>query len=82
MLQQILDMSYVLLAGAPIMMFVNIYAWVAHKENMQFRQTSEPYFKVMDGYMHIFCPVSIKTHIISMLELQMSPFFTDSLHEA
>ena len=38
--------------------------------------------KVKDGCMHIFCLVSIKTHIIRMLELQPSPFFTDLLHEA
>ena len=31
--------------------------------------------------MHKFCLVSIKTHIVRMLELQPSPFFTDSLHE-
>ena len=38
--------------------------------------------KVMDGCMHIFCLVSIKTPIISMMELQPSPFFTNLLHEA
>ena len=68
-------MSYMSLAGAPIL-------WgVAHKEN-NFDKPLNHILKVMDGCMHIFCLVSIKTHIITMMELQKSLFFTNSLHEA
>ena len=75
MLQHILDMSYVLLAGAPIVMFVNIYAWeLPIRKTCNFDKPLNHISKVMGGCMHIFCPVSIKTHIISMLELQASPF--------
>ena len=83
MLQHILDMSYVLLAGAPIMIFVNIYAGeLPIRKTRNFDKPLNHILKVIDGCMHIFCLVSIKTHIISMLELEPSLFFTDSLHEA
>ena len=36
--------------------------------------------KVMDGYR--FCLVSNKTHVIRMIELQMSQFHKDPLYEA
>ena len=69
-------MSYMLLAGAPIL-------WgVAHKETCNFDKPLNHILKVKDGCMHIFCLVNIKTHIITMMELQPSLFFTDSLHEA
>ena len=76
-------MSYVLLAGAQIVMFVNIYAGeLPIRKTCNFDKPLNHVLKVIDGCMHIFCLVSIKTHIISMLELQPSLFFTDSLHEA
>ena len=78
MLQHILDMSYVLLAGAPIIvMFVNIYAGeLPIRKTCNFDKPLNHILKTMDGgCMHIFCLVSIKTHIISMMELQPSPFF-------
>ena len=69
------------LARAPIVMFVNIYAGeLPIRKTCNFDKPLNHIFKVMDGCMHIFCLVSIKTHIIRMLELQLSPFCTDSLH--
>ena len=71
------------LAGAPIVMFINIYAGDSPiRKTCNFDKPLNHILKVMDGCMHIFCLVSIKTHKIRMLELQPSPFFTDSLHEA
>ena len=58
---------------------------VAHthvRKTCNFDKPLNHILKVMDGCMNMFCLVSIKTHIISMMELQPSPFFTDSLHEA
>ena len=58
---------------------------VAHtdvRKTCNFDKPLNHILKVMDGCMHMFCLVSIKTHIISMMELQPSPLFTDSLHEA
>ena len=76
MLQHILDMSYVLLPGAPIVMFVNIYAGeLPIRKTCNFDKPLNHILKTMDGCMHIFCLVSIKTHITSMMELQLSPFF-------
>ena len=73
----ILDMSYVLLAGAPIVMFVNNYAGeLPIRKTCNFDKPLNRISKVMGGCMHIFCLVSI----ISMLEFQLSPFFNDSLH--
>ena len=70
-------------AGAPIVMFVNIYAGeLPIGKTCNFDKTLKHILKVMDGCMHIFCLVSIKTHIIRMLELQLNLFFTDSLHKA
>ena len=70
-------------AGAPIVMFINIYAGESPiRKSCNFDKPLNHIFKVMEGCMHIFCLVSIKTHIIRMLELQQSPFFTNSLHEA
>ena len=78
MLQHILDMSY-----AQIVMFVNIYTGeLPIRKTGNFDKPLNHVLKVIDGCMHIFCLVSIKAHIISMLELQPSLFFTDSLHEA
>ena len=83
MLQHILDMSYVLLAGAHIVMFVNNYAGeLPIRKTCNFDKPLNHISKVMGGCMHIFCLVRIKTHIISMLELQPSLFYNDSLHEA
>ena len=71
------------LAGAPIVMFINIYAGESPiRKTCNFDKPLNHILKVMDGCMHIFCLVSIKTHKIRMLELQPSPFFTDLLHEA
>ena len=71
------------LAGAPIVMFINIYAGESPiRKSCNFNKPLNHILKVMDGCMHIFCLVSIKTHKIRMLELQPSPFFTDSLREA
>ena len=36
---------------------------VAHKETCNFDKPLNNILKVMDGYMHIFCLESIKTHI-------------------
>ena len=75
--------ALVLFAGAPIVMFINIYAGESPiRKTCNFDKPLNHILKVMDGCMHIFCFVSIKTHKISMLELQPSPFFTDLLHEA
>ena len=75
MLQHILDISYVLLAGAPIVMFVNIYAGeLPIRKTCNFDKPLNHISKVMGGCTHIFCLASIKPHIISMLELQPSPF--------
>ena len=83
MLQHILHMSHVLLAGAPIVMFVNIYSGeLPIRKTNNFDKPLNHILKVKDGCMHIFCLVSLKTHIITMMELQPSLFFTDSLHEA
>ena len=72
------------LAGAPIVMFINIYAGESPiRKPCNFDKPLNHILKVMDGCMQIFCLVSIKTHKIRMLELQPSPFFpffTDLLH--
>ena len=71
------------LAGAPIVMFFNIYAGDSPiRKTCNFDKPLNHILEVMDGCMHIFCLVSIKVHKIRMVELQPSPFFTDSLHEA
>ena len=70
-------------AGAPIVMFVNIYAGDSPiRKTCNFIKPLNYILKVMDGCMHIFYLENIKTHVIRMLEWQPSPFFTDSLHEA
>ena len=77
------DVAVPLVAGAPIVMFINIYAGDSPiRKTCNFDEPLNHILKVMDGCMHIFCLVSIKTHKIRMLKLQPSPFFTDSLHEA
>ena len=75
----------------------NICWGVAHahvRKTCNFDKPLNHILKVMDGCMHMFCLVSIKTRIISMIivniktgiismmELQPSPFFTNLLHEA
>ena len=47
----------------------------AHKETCNFDNPLDNILKVMGGCIHIFCLVSIKIHIIRMLELQPSQFF-------
>ena len=42
----------------------DVRAFVLYEENMQFDKPLNHILKVMDGCMHIFCLVSIKTHII------------------
>ena len=64
------------LAGAPIVMFINIYAGeLAIRKTCNLDKPLYHILKVMDGCVHIFCLVSIKTHIIRILELQPCPFF-------
>ena len=63
-----------MLAGAPIVMFINIYAGDSPiRKTCSFDKPLNHILKVRDGCMHIFCLVSIKTHKIRMLELQQSP---------
>ena len=51
-----LDMSYMLLAGAPIMMLVNIYAGeLPIRKTCDFDKPLNHILKVMGGCMHIFC---------------------------
>ena len=70
-----------LLAGAPIDMFINIYAGDSPiRKTCNFDKPLNYILQVLDDCMYIFCLVSIETHKIRMLELQPSPFFTDSLH--
>ena len=65
----------VVLAGAPIVMFINIYAGESPiRKSCNFDKPLNHILKVMDGCMHIFCLVSIKTHKIRMLQLQPSLF--------
>ena len=45
------------------------------RKTCNFHKRLNHILKVMDGCMHIFCLVSIKTHITRKLELQPSPFF-------
>ena len=71
-------------AGAPIVMFINIYAGESTiRKTCNFDKPLNHILKVMDGCMQIFCLVKHQnTHKIRMLELHPSPFFTDSPHEA
>ena len=72
-----------MLAEAPIVMFVNIYAGDSPiRKTCNFMKPLNYILKVMDGFMHIFCLVSIKTHIIRMLEWQPSLRFLPMKHEA
>ena len=63
-------------------MFIDIYAGdLAIRKLCYFDRPLNNILKSMDGCLHIFCLVNIKSHRIRMLEMQPSLFYTDPLYQ-